>query len=100
MPQFVDQRRFRELAAAGDTAGAGVEHLGSVARATDDGSRTVRFVLSDGSIDRMGDSIDPYGWELTAFRTNPVVLFAHLSSEPPVGRMVRTFVANGRLMGD
>jgi HK97 family phage prohead protease len=98
--KYVSQSDFHALARRNDAVGAQLERLGSVARAADDGSRIVRFVLSDGSVDRMGDVIDPYGWELTAFRANPVVLFAHLSSEPPVGRMVRTFVANDRLMGD
>jgi HK97 family phage prohead protease len=100
MTQFVDQRTFHKLASAGDAPGAAVERLGSVARAADDGSRIVRFVLSDGLVDRMGDTIAVKGWVLDDYRRNPTVLWAHLSNEPPIGRMVRIFVANERLMGD
>jgi hypothetical protein len=70
------------------------------ARAIDDGSRIVRFCLSDGSVDRMGDRIAVNGWELGAYRKNPTVLWAHDSSAPPIGRMVRDFVTNEKLMGD
>jgi HK97 family phage prohead protease len=100
MPQkFVDQRRFRELAAAGDTAGVGVELPARAIRASEE-NRTVRFVLSDESIDRMGDTLAVDGWELSAFRRNPVVLWAHLSSEPPIGKMVNIFTSGDRLLGD
>lgn len=35
------------------------------------------FVLSDESVDRMGDVIRADGWDLAAFRKNPVALFGH-----------------------
>jgi HK97 family phage prohead protease len=101
MPQkFVNQRQFRELAAAGDTAGVGVEHPARVLRAGDEDSRTVRFCLSDSSVDRMGDTIRAAGWHLAPYKQNPVVLWSHLSSEPPIGRMVNVWVSGDRLLGD
>jgi HK97 family phage prohead protease len=100
MNKYVDHDRFRELARRGDTGGAPVAHLGSVARAAEDGSRVVTFVFSDGTIDRMGDKIDPYGWELSGFRANPVCLFAHDASSPPIGKVRRTYVSGDRLMGE
>jgi HK97 family phage prohead protease len=101
MPQkFVDQRRFRDLAAAGDTAGAVVEHLGSVVRSSALGPRTRRFCFSDGAEDRMGDKINVRGWETANFLRNPVCLYAHDSSAPPVGKVVNIFVSGDRLMGD
>ena len=48
----------------------------------------------------MGDTIDPNGWDLTAYNANPVILWSHDSSAPPIGRMIRTWVEAGRLMGD
>jgi hypothetical protein len=42
------------------------------------------YIISTGSVDRMGDVIDPNGWQLAAFKTNPVVLWAHDSSQLPV----------------
>lgn len=62
--------------------------------------RTIRFVLSDNSVDRMGDRIDAAGWQLSAFRLNPVVLWAHDSSTPPIGRARDLRVEGSRLIGD
>jgi HK97 family phage prohead protease len=98
--KFVDQRRFRELASLGDAAGAAVERLGSVARAADDDSRVVTFVFSDGTVDRMGDVIDPYGWDTSAFKKNPICLWAHDATSPPIGKVQRTYVSADRFMGD
>jgi hypothetical protein len=100
MPQkFVDQRRFRELAAAGDAAGVGVERPAQAIRANEE-SRTVRFCLSDSSVDRMGDTIRAAGWHLGPYKSNPVVLWSHNTSAPPIGRMVNVWVSGDRLLGD
>lgn len=69
-------------------------------KAYDDNSRKVRFCFSDGSVDRMGDTIDPAGWNYSAFEKNPVALWAHDSSAPPIGRASRLMVEDLRLMGD
>jgi HK97 family phage prohead protease len=71
-----------------------------VLRAEENASRVVRWVFSDGSVDRVGDTIDPNGWDLTAYRANPVVLFAHNAEAPPIGRTVRVFSDGSRLIGD
>jgi HK97 family phage prohead protease len=70
------------------------------ARALGDGSRAVRFCFSDGSVDRMKDTIDPAGWETHEFMRNPVALWAHDSSAPPIGRAGNLMVEDARLMGD
>ncbi|HEY8686003.1 MAG TPA: HK97 family phage prohead protease [Chloroflexota bacterium] len=62
--------------------------------------RTLRFCFSDGSVDRMGDTINPNGWNLAAFSKNPVALWAHDSSQPPIGRAANVTVEGARLMGD
>jgi HK97 family phage prohead protease len=69
-------------------------------RALDDGSRAIRFCFSDGSVDRMSDTIDPAGWELSDFTANPVALWAHDSSAPPIGRAANVATEADRLMGD
>src|SRR5712664_2951375 len=63
-------------------------------------SRKVRFVFSDASVDRSGDSIDQAGWKTDAYRDNPVALWAHNSSEPPIGRSSNVGTVSDRLMGD
>jgi HK97 family phage prohead protease/HK97 family phage major capsid protein len=45
----------------------------------------MEFCLSDESIDRMGDTISADGWELDAFKKNPIALFNHLPTFP-IGR--------------
>jgi HK97 family phage prohead protease len=97
--KFVDQHLFHELARRGDQGGVAVERQARVLRASEE-SRTVRFVLSDGSVDRMGDSIDPNGWQLSDYRRNSTVLWAHDASAPPIGRMVNIFSDGTRLLGD
>ena len=69
-------------------------------KALGEGTRTVRFCFSDGSVDRMGDTIDPNGWDTADFDANPVALWAHDSSQPPIGRAGNLAVEGGRLMGD
>ena len=58
----------------------------------------LEFVMSDGSVDRMGDIIEPDGWRLDNFRRNPVALFAH---DPllPVGTWHDVGVRKGQLTG-
>jgi HK97 family phage prohead protease len=100
MPRkFVDQRRFHQLARRGDEDGAVVERPARVLRTSEE-SRTVRFVLSDGTVDRVGDTLDPNGWDLTAYKRNPVVLWGHDALSPPIGRMTNIFSDGSRLLGD
>lgn len=65
-----------------------------------DGSRVIRFCFSDGTVDRSGDSINPKGWDTSAFEANPVALWAHTSWDPPIGRASNLAVEGKRLMGD
>jgi len=58
----------------------------------------LEFVLSDDSTDRMGDTIQPSGWDLTAFRQNPIALWAHASSRP-IGTWADVRVAGKKLLG-
>src|SRR5665811_390177 len=59
-------------------------------------SRNVRFVFSDSSIDRSGDSIDQAGWKTDAYLDNPVALWSHDSSAPPIGRSSNVGTVAGR----
>jgi len=56
------------------------------------------FVLSDESVDRMGDVIKASGWELTSFKSNPIALFGH-SHDKPIGRWENVRVVGKRLLG-
>ena len=45
------------------------------------GAEPDEFVLSDDTIDRMGDVIDPKGWQLDRIKTPPPVLYNHNKDE-------------------
>jgi phage head maturation protease len=72
----------------------------SVIKAVDSQARTMRFVASDESVDRYGDIIRAAGWQLDAFRANPVLLFAHNSRQPPVGQVPNIEVVGTELIAD
>lgn len=56
------------------------------------------FVISDGSLDRHGTRINPNGWDLTAFKRNPIALFGH-SGGFPIGRWENVRSEGGQLLG-
>lgn len=56
------------------------------------------FVMSDESVDRMGDVIEAKGWKLSNFRKNPIALFGH-RSDFPIGHWTEVKVEAGRLIG-
>jgi hypothetical protein len=58
----------------------------------------LQFVLSDDSTDRMGDTIQVTGWDLTNFKENPIALWAHAATRP-IGRWVDVRVVGNKLMG-
>src|SRR5215467_9374468 len=56
------------------------------------------FVMSDASVDRMGDIIEQDGWMLDNFKRNPVALFGH-SSGFPIGKWADVAIKGGKLTG-
>lgn len=67
-------------------------------RATVSDGAGTDFVLSDGSLDRHGTRINPDGWDLAAFKRNPIALFGH-NSDFPIGRWENVRVEGGKLVG-
>jgi HK97 family phage major capsid protein/HK97 family phage prohead protease len=61
--------------------------------ADDDG---LEFILSDESIDRLGDQIMSDGWDIRSFKKNPIALFNHQSSFP-IGRWKNIHVTDKAL---
>lgn len=45
------------------------------------GGEPDEFILSDDTVDRMGDVIDPKGWQLDKIKTPPPVLYNHNKDE-------------------
>jgi HK97 family phage prohead protease len=57
----------------------------SPAKAADDG-KAISFVISTGSVDRQGDTVNVDGWHTRSYLKNPVVLWSHDYSLPPIGK--------------
>jgi len=57
------------------------------------------FVFSSPEVDRDGDTIDQMGIDCTAFKLNPVVLWAHDYRSPPVAKVKATWLREGKLHG-
>jgi HK97 family phage prohead protease len=56
------------------------------------------FVMSDGSVDRMGDVIEPAGWQLDNFKSHPIALLNHDKNQI-IGRWVDVRVVGKQLLG-
>jgi HK97 family phage prohead protease len=63
-------------------------------------ARTYRFVVSTNTVDRSNDTIDQSGWDLKAYRRNPVVLWSHDASNWPVGKATKIGVEGGKLVAE
>jgi phage head maturation protease len=98
--RLLDIEEFRSQAIANRKPGAGV-YTTHAAAPQQIAARTLRFCFSEGSVDRMSDTISQLGWDLSWYRRNPVIQWAHDTSQPPIGRAPNVWVENGRrLMGD
>jgi len=59
--------------------------------------RIIEFTISTARRDRDGDVIDPKGWNLSDYEKNPVVLWGHNPSIPPIGRATDVWMDNDKL---
>lgn len=71
----------------------------SIIRNVDRKRRQIEFDLSTDSKDRSGDVVRVDGWELDNYRLNPVFLWAHDYTRPPIGRAVEIDVVMGAKRG-
>ena len=62
--------------------------------------RKMGFMISTAAVDRDGDTVDPKGWELGSYTKNPVVLWAHDYSQPPIGKAVNIQTTKDGLRAD
>jgi HK97 family phage prohead protease/HK97 family phage major capsid protein len=60
---------------------------------------SLTYVLSDATRDRYGDIIEADGWDLRAFRANPIALFNHMTSAP-IGKWSDIRVEGDQLLAD
>lgn len=81
LKQFTDQLAAELKARLSSNA---VEEFVKQVKASGD-DRTFEVVMSTADPDRQGDELDQDGWDLTYFKMNPVVLWAHNYSSFPIG---------------
>jgi len=62
-------------------------------------AQELTMVVSTEAVDREGDIIEAAGWELGAYRKNPVVLFGHDYRAPAVGKATWIDVMDKALVG-
>ena len=64
----------------------------------DSDERIVTAVVSTGGIDRDQEILVPKGGDFERFRKNPVVLWAHGHSDPPIGRALWIKLQRGKIV--
>jgi hypothetical protein len=69
----------------------------AVVRDVQASDRNFLFEISNNSVDRAGDTIDPNGIDCSEFNRNPVVLNAHDSSELPIAASSVPWVSGNSL---
>lgn len=68
-------------------------------KAAEDGG-TFKVIISTSDEDRQGDMIDQSKWKLDNYEKNPVVLWAHDYSTPPIGICTGISLQNGKLVAE
>ena len=67
------------------------------AKAASDDDREIEFAISSAAVDRDDDTLNPKGWSLSAYKKNPVVLWAHSRDIPPIAKATKTWLENDKL---
>src|SRR5215203_342814 len=62
------------------------------------GADPLEYIMSDATVDRYGDVVEPKGWDIQAFQANPIALFGH-KSDFIIGHWKDVKVAQGALRG-
>ena len=78
----------------GGAAGGPQETIGKDAG----GAGAMTFVISSEEVDRHGDVVSAAGWQLAAYRQNPVFLWAHDYTRPVIGRAAAVWPEPGLLL--
>lgn len=100
---YVDEKTFRGSLGDGDSfepteALLRKQFVCDEIKVINEDNRTIDFIISTETVDRMGDTIAAKGWDLKAYKKNPVILFAHDSREPPIGRAIRIGTKGDKLI--
>jgi HK97 family phage prohead protease len=98
VPTVLDLADWKQRVQGGDDGTQTIVRKQAVANAEDIGERRIKFTISTGDVDRENDRLRSDGWVLTAYRKNPVVMFAHDYKQLPVARAISIEEEDGRLV--
>lgn len=68
--------------------------------ASDTDSGSFKIVVSTSDVDRQGESVNQNGWDLTFYKMNPIVLWAHDYSALPIGMCTSIEVQDNKLVAE
>ncbi len=74
-----------------------IKHCPANVKAVDDNPSSLEFVVSTGDVDAEKDILDPKGWSLERYLKNPVMLFGHDHTSPPIAKATKVWVSDGEL---
>jgi HK97 family phage prohead protease len=86
------------LAGTGEAPVIYRSHEGAV-KAVPENEGPIEFVCSEESDDRAGDLVHADGWDLAAFKRNPVLPWSHDYRVAPIGRWQKVHVEGKQLLG-
>lgn len=69
----------------------------AIAKAQDAGPRRIKFTISTDAVDLDNDRVMQNGWDLSVYKTNPLVLWQHDADLLPLGKCVAIGVEGGKL---
>lgn len=72
----------------------------STKAANDSDSGTFKVVISTAHVDRQGESVTQNGWDMTFYKSNPVVLWAHDYASLPIGMAEKTYTENEQTIAE
>ena len=89
---------FKQKAKEEDTQDIAVRKQFTVeVKEVDEEERTIEVIASTKARDRDMDTINPEGWDLSDYEKNPVILWAHDYSKPPIGKAIANWIQDGQL---
>lgn len=68
--------------------------------ASDTDSGNFKIIVSTADVDRQGETVNQNGWDLTFYKMNPIVLWAHDYSSLPIGMATKIEVEDGKLVAE
>ena len=77
-----------------------IDLIASTKSSDNKNSGSFKVIVSTSDVDRQGESVNQAGWDLTFYKANPIVLWAHDYSALPIGICLSIDVSDGKLIAE